>query len=53
MPNTLPWKSYAFPFASNVAGDIGEIRTLLLNSLPDTNTVRRQLDVYWRHGSWM
>ncbi|KAF8498708.1 fungal-specific transcription factor domain-containing protein [Russula emetica] len=53
MPNNMPWRSYAFPFASNVAGNIEDIRTMLLNSLPDANTVRRQLDIYWRHGSWM
>jgi hypothetical protein len=53
MPNNMPWRSYAFPFASNVAGNIEDIRTMLLNNLPDANTVRRQLDIYWRHGSWM
>ncbi|KAH9989851.1 fungal-specific transcription factor domain-containing protein [Russula vinacea] len=53
MPNSMPWRSYAFPFASNVAGHIEDIRAMLLNSLPDNNTVRRQIDIYWRHGSWM
>jgi hypothetical protein len=53
MPNSLPWRSHAFPFASNVAGNIEDVRAMLLNSLPDTNTIRRQLDIYWRHASWM
>jgi hypothetical protein len=53
MPNSMPWRSYAFPFASNVAGNVEDIRTMLLNNLPDANTVHRQLDIYWRHGSWM
>ncbi|KAI0305961.1 hypothetical protein B0F90DRAFT_1808515 [Multifurca ochricompacta] len=53
MPNTLPWRSHAFPFASNVVGNVEDVRTMLLNNLPDTNTVRRQLDIYWRHASWM
>lgn len=53
MPNSLPWRSHAFPFASNVAGNIEDVRAMLLNSLPDANTIRRQLDIYWRHASWM
>jgi hypothetical protein len=31
--NSLPWKSYAFPFASNIAGNIEEIRAMLLREL--------------------
>ena len=53
MPNSLPWRSHAFPFASNVAGNVEDVRAMLLNSLPDTNTIRRQIDIYWRHASWM
>lgn len=53
MPNSLPWRSHAFPFASNIAGNIEDVRAMLLNSLPDVNTIRRQLDIYWRHASWM
>ncbi|KAF8271618.1 fungal-specific transcription factor domain-containing protein [Lactarius quietus] len=53
MPNSMPWRSHAFPFASNVAGNIEDVRAMLLNSLPDMNTIRRQLDIYWRHASWM
>ena len=53
MPNSLPWRSHAFPFASNVAGNIEDVRAMLLNSLPDGNTIRRQLDIYWRHAAWM
>ena len=53
MPNSLPWRSHAFPFASNVAGNIEDVRAMLLNSLPDMNTIRRQIDIYWRHASWM
>lgn len=53
MPSTLPWRSYAFPFASSVAANIEDTRAMLLSNLPDINTVRRQLDIYWRHASWM
>ncbi|KAI0272646.1 fungal-specific transcription factor domain-containing protein [Gloeopeniophorella convolvens] len=53
MTNTLAWRSHAFPFASNIAGSAEEVRALLMSSLPDLNTVQRQIDIYWRHASWM
>ncbi|KAI0296030.1 hypothetical protein BC826DRAFT_1006878 [Russula brevipes] len=53
IPNNLPWSSYGFPFTLHVAGNIEDNRAMLLSELPDTNTVRRRLDTYWRHAAWM
>lgn len=50
MPNSLLW-SHEFQFT--LPGNFEHVHAMLLNGLPDTNTTRRRLDIYWRHASWM
>ncbi|KAF7309610.1 Fungal-trans domain-containing protein [Mycena indigotica] len=54
LPKDLPWLAYSFPFTTTSINGTGEdVRTTLLNLLPNAGIAQRFSESYYRHAAWM